>query len=162
MALRSDCIPRGWQPHSYTANHCGHFVGYAFRPGQKRRLISQGAGASGLLWPKRSAARIGPPHDFHWFLRRVIELLFPRAAVRPGENDSSLDPDNLLRIEEADSKQPVQHLAGEDRDLSHIGRLKAGHQFEGFEPVGVAGDRGLGVALGSILHVVGLGRAVTV
>ncbi len=60
--------------------------------------------------------------------------------------------------------RPVEHLARVDAGVPHVSDLKTRHQRERLRPIGarVAGDRGLGVAFGALLHVTRLGRAASV
>ena len=97
-------------------------------------------------------------------LPHVPAGLMLKPVVRPREDRPALVPDDLLVVQEADPQQAVEHLAREHRGVPDVSDLEARHQFECFGPVGpgVAGDRGLGVALGPLLHVAGLGRPAAV
>src|ERR1022692_81029 len=85
-------------------------------------------------------------------------------VVRAGENRPAFVPDNLLRVQESDAFQPIEHFPGEDRSVPDVSDLKAGYQFKGAGPVGarVAGNRRLRMSLGPMFHVTCLGRPAAV
>ena len=84
--------------------------------------------------------------------------------VRPREDCSALIQNDLLRIEKPNPLQAVEHFASEHRSMPDVGHLDARHQLERRRPVRarIAGDRGLVVALRSMLHVAASGRAAAI
>ncbi len=71
-----------------------------------------------------------------------------KPIVRAGQNCSLLIPDYLLVVQEADAQQAIQHLARENARVPNVRDLQAGHEREGFRPVGtrVARDARFGMA----------------
>ena len=84
-------------------------------------------------------------------------MLIP--VVRAREHRAALVPNDLLWIQKADPQQPIQYLAREHGGVPHVSHLQAGHQRKGFRPVGpgIARNTRLTMALGTFLHVAGLG-----
>ena len=92
----------------------------------------------------------------------LIIGLLASTGLRAGEVIALTVDD--VRLKESDAQQPVQHLAGEQGSMPHVGNLDAGYERKGLGPVrpGIAGDRRFRVALGARLHVTGLGGAAAV
>src|SRR5579872_1327208 len=112
-----------------------------------RRGIPDGRVLAGLAEPRR----ILLPH--------VPARLVLIPVVRAREHRAPFVPDDLLWVEEADPKEPVQHLAGKDGCVPYVRNLQTRHQFEGLGPIGarVSGDGRFRVALGAVLHIAGFG-----
>src|SRR5215469_10802366 len=81
---------------------------------------------------------------------------------RTYEDGALLVPNDLLMVDEPDTQQAVEYLTSESRCVPNVSGLQAGHQLEGFRPIGtvVSADRGLGMPLRSVLHIARLGRII--
>src|SRR5579862_4094747 len=74
---------------------------------------------------------------------------------RARQDSTSLVPDDLLVVLEADTQQAIEDFPGEFRGVPHVADLQARHEGKSFGPVRprVARDLGFRVAGGSMLQV---------
>src|SRR5678815_1910112 len=81
-------------------------------------------------------------------LAQIPTRLMLVPVVRSRQNDATLVPNDLLRIEESYPKQSIEHLARVNRSMPDIHHGEARNKLESLRPVGpsVARDGGFGVA----------------
>src|SRR5579862_85389 len=91
--------------------------------------------------------------------RLVLEPVMGSRKDRP-----TLVPDYLLMMKEPDPQQAVQNLARECAGVPNVGHLETRNESIGIGPISprVAGNRGLGMTGGALLHVARLGGAATI
>ena len=89
-------------------------------------------------------------------------MLIPVVCTR--EDGPTLVPNDLLRIQEPDTEQPVEDVARKDRCVPNVSDLETRDEFEGLRPVWarVAGNPRSRVPLAPIFHVAWLGSPAAV
>src|ERR1017187_758773 len=80
------------------------------------------------------------------------------------EDRAAFVPDDLLRVQEANSQESVEHFAGEYGGVPYVSDLNTRYEFKRLGPVGasITGDGRFGVALRAVLHVARLSRSTAV